>query len=72
MLHISVGVSVFRKTRLGGRFGDHVSYLVCVETVVRGVLMAAVREAVAKLVAIRCCSIGYVLVGPLMPASDVV
>ena len=69
---ISVGVSVVRNTGLGGSVGDHVLYLVCVEIVVCGVLIAAARVAVLELVAIRCCSVDCVLVGAWMPASGVV
>ena len=72
MRQISVGVSVVRNTGLWGSVGDNVLYLVCVDIVVCGVLIAAARVAVLELVAIRCCSVDCVLVGAWMPASGVV
>ena len=69
---ISVGVSVVRNTGLGGSVDDHVLYLVCVEIVACGVLIAAARVAVLELVAIRCFSVDCVLVGAWIPASGVV
>ena len=56
----------------GASVGYHVLYLVCVEIVVCGVLIAAARVAVLELVAIKCCSVDCVLVGAWMPASGVV
>ena len=58
-----MGESVFRKTGLGGSVGDHVVYLVCVEIVVCGALMAAASVVVLVLVASRWRSVECVLVG---------
>ena len=60
--HMSVGISCFRKTGLGGSFGDHVSYFVKFEMVVCGVLSVAARDDIAVLVAMRCLSVDCVLV----------
>ena len=62
-LQMSVVISVFRKAELGNNVGDHVSYFMKVDIVVYGVLRVATRIAVAVLVAIRCISIDYDLVG---------
>ena len=70
--HMSVGVSVFRNTGLGGSDGDYVLYLVFVDIVMGGVLIAAARVAVLALVAIKCRSVDYILVGAWMPAIGVV
>ena len=50
---MSVGVSVFRKIRFGGRVGVQLSYLMYVESVECGMLMVTVRTTVALMVSIK-------------------